>query len=157
MKKLLFTLLVLMSVVSISSCSSNDTEKKLDGTWTANLADRGLLVEYKFDAADKEFEADFKVAPTGVELVEIEMKGKFSATPDELTLRIDPEQIDVELSDALIQATGLPESELEATKQAMLEEIVPDVSKPVVNQIKSINANELVLVKNGTTIALSKK
>lgn len=155
MKKILYSLIALITVIGLSGCSNID--KELNGTWEASLPSQGATLTYTFDTENHSVNVDVKVAMEDVELATIKVKGKYSVSSDELIIDIDNEETDVELSDALIEASGLSGEELEPTKQEMLAQMAPNLENTIVNKVQSISDTELVLVENGTTVKFTKK
>ena len=159
MKKLFFTLFVLVSFVSLSSCSSSDTAKKLDGTWLHQESEDGSEIEmtWTFNSADETAKLVCAAFNEGVKSCIVEVEASYTATPDELTLVFDKGPARAYVTDEAKEKFGMSESIAKQIADATLQQIGDVYTGTNSEKIVKLTDSELVMEEAGSEVAFKKQ
>lgn len=151
MKKALFSLLTIIAMVMMTSCGSNDTEKKLNGKWetSVNQAGQELNMTWEFNADTHKADLSINVATEGTNLMTMSFTGSWKATEDKIAITIDEDNCSVKFSDEFKQLAEVSGVNLDDLEKETVAEFKKEVDGMAQEEIVSLTDDTLV-VKEGT-------
>lgn len=160
MKKttLLSVLLLILATFVATSCSDDETAKKLNGKWEVTsgiptLGEEGMTMTFVFNSSDMTGSMDFDVKAEGVDLMSMSIPYTWECTSSGITFKMEADKATIKFSDAIKEmAKQSGESLEEAEKQAKAE-LVKSMPNLGSNAITELTDTKLVMDADGSAIS----
>lgn len=160
MKKttLLSVLLLILATFVATSCSDDETAKKLNGEWEVTsgiptLGEEGMTMTFVFNSSDMTGSMDFDVKAEGVDMMSMSIPYTWECTSSGITFKMEADKATIKFSDAIKEmAKQSGESLEEAEKQAKAE-LVKSMPNLGSNAITELTDTKLEMDADGSAIS----
>lgn len=160
MKKttLLSVLLLILATFVATSCSDDETAKKLNGKWEVTsgiptLGEEGMTMTFVFNSSDMTGSMDFDVKAEGMDMMSMSIPYTWECTSSDITFKMEADKATIKFSDAIKEmAKQSGESLEEAEKQAKAE-LVKSMPNLGSNAITELTDTKLVMDDDGSAIS----
>ncbi len=158
MKKVLFSLLTLIAMVAMTSCGSNDTEKKLNGKWETKMTESGtdMTMVWNLDADSHKCDITLNVGMGQMDMATMKFYGSWKASSDKIAFSIDEDKCDISFSDEFKQMTGASDADLKQLEDQTVSEFKKELAGMAEEELVSVDETTLVVKEQGRNVTFTR-
>ena len=161
MKKttLLSVLLLILATFVATSCSDDETAKKLNGKWevTSGIPGmEGMKMYLTFDSEKKTGAMTVGVKAEGMDLMDMKIPYTWDCTSSELTFKLKPEQTSINFSNTFKEMAAASGESLDAIEKQTKDGLIKSMPNLGSNTISEITETRVVLTEGSTTLNLKR-